>query len=175
VTALPDGVHLRPATADDAPAAARMHLSCWREAYSPFVDAELLEARLADPAPWEETWRDHVEHGPPRTLAVTGAGELVGFAVAGPSRDAELPGLELYAIYVRFLWWGKGVGQALLDEVVGDAPCSLWVLEDNARALAFYARNGFRPDGGRELMGWLDAWEVRLVRGASSRIRDANA
>lgn len=160
----PDGVVLRRATADDAPAAARMHLDCWREAYSPFVDPDLLEARLSDPAPWEETWRQHVEHGPPRTLAVTGTGQVIGFAVAGPNRDADVPALELYALYVRFTWWGRGVGQALFDEVAGEAPCTLWTLEDNDRALAFYARNGFSIEGERAFTSWLDAWEVRLLR-----------
>lgn len=52
----------------------------------------------------------------------------------------------------------------LLDEVVGDRPCHLWVLEDNAQARTFYARNGFDPDGTRKKYLPLDAWEVRLVR-----------
>lgn len=160
---LPEGIVLRPATLDDAAAAARMHRECWREVYGPLVDGEVLEARTADPAPWEETWREHVTHGPPRTLALH-VDEPVGFAVAGPNRDEGLPQEELYAIYVRRSWWGSGVGQALLDAVLGDRPATLWVLEDNERALAFYRRNGFAPDGAREFSTWLDTWEVRLVR-----------
>jgi len=163
VTALPDGVLLRPATLEDSPAAARMHLDCWREAYAPYVDADLLEARLSDPAPWEEAWRSHIEYGPPRTLAVLG-NEPIGFAVTGPNRDADAPERELYAIYVREAWWRSGVGQALLDEVLDDRGCTLWVLEENRRAIAFYAGNGFVPTGDREFFTWLDAWEIRMMR-----------
>lgn len=165
MTEPPDGVLLRPATLEDSSAAARMHLECWREAYAPYVDGDLLEARLSDPAPWEETWRASVEYGPPRTLAALGD-ELIGFAVAGPNRDADAPERELYALYVREAWWGSGVGQALLDEVLDDRECTLWVLEENRRAIAFYAGNGFVPNGDREFFSWLDAWEIRMTRPA---------
>ena len=78
---------------------------------------------------------------------------------------AESPlGLELYAIYARQAWHGSGVGQSLLDASIGDLACSVWVLEVNPRARAFYARNGFEPDGTREYDDRLGAWEVRLVR-----------
>lgn len=160
---LPEGVELRLATLDDAAAGARMHLACWREAYSGVVDADLLAARLENVETWEDAWREHVLHGPSRMLAVRD-GVPLGFAVAGPNRDPELSSPELYALYVRFPWWGRGVGQALFDAVVEPGPCSLWVLEDNPRARAFYVRNGFRPDGARERDGWLDAWELRLTR-----------
>ena len=143
-----------------------MHLECWREAYAPYVDGDLLEARLSDPAPWEETWRASVEYGPPRTLAVLGE-EPIGFAVAGPNRDADAPERELYALYVREAWWGTGVGQALLDDVLDERECTLWVLEENRRAIVFYAGNGFVPNGDREFFTWLDAWEIRMGRPAT--------
>ena len=94
--------------------------------------------------------------------------------MVGPSRedDGATP-QELYAIYVRAAWWGTGLGQALWDAVRPDAACSLWVLEDNARAQAFYRRNGFVPDGARELYAGLDAWEIRMVRSTTPRDRTA--
>lgn len=40
-----------------------------------------------------------------------------------------------------------------------------WTAEDNPRARAFYARNGFTPDGARKVEpSWEDLAEVRLVR-----------
>jgi len=37
--------------------------------------------------------------------------------------------------------------------------------QDNPRARAFYARNGFTPDGARKVEpSWEDLTEVRLVR-----------
>jgi ribosomal protein S18 acetylase RimI-like enzyme len=92
-------------------------------------------------------------------------GELVGFAVVGPSRDDQAPAAEeLYALYTRASWWGSGLGQALWDAVAPEASCSLWVLEANARAQGFYRRNGFVADGAREHYDSLDAWEIRMVR-----------
>lgn len=160
-------VTLREAAPDDAAAAAAMHRNCWREAYADIADPALLHARLADVGRWVSAWQRHLASGPPRVLAEVD-GELIGFAVAGPSRDPEPPvPVELYAVYVREHWYGTGVAQALMDAVLGDAPASLWVLEGNARARAFYARNGFVPDGAREWYADLGAWEVRLVRGAA--------
>jgi GNAT superfamily N-acetyltransferase len=141
-----------------------MHNACWREAYGPYADPERLAERLADTDRWVEAWTRQLVAGPPRVLAEAD-GELVGFAVAGDNRDADAPSpTELYAIYVRAAWWGTGLGQQLWDAVRPEAACSLWVLEDNARARGFYARNGFVPDGARELYGDLGTWEIRMVR-----------
>jgi GNAT superfamily N-acetyltransferase len=161
---LPEGVTLRTATLDDVDAGAALHAACWREAYTGLVDPALLESRLSDTDRWRTGWTRQLEAGPPRVLAVADD-ELIGFAVAGPSRKDDAPTTqELYALYTRAAWWGSGLGQALLDVVAPIGPCWLFVLEGNARAQAFYARNGFAPDGHRQRYGGLDAWEIRMVR-----------
>lgn len=161
---LPTGVALRAAVPSDAVAGAALHVSCWREAYGPFVEAALLEERLSDAGRWVDAWTRQLAEGPPRVLA-DADGELVGFAVVGPGRDDDAPAAtELYAMYTRAAWWGSGLGQALWDAVAPDEPCSAWVLEANARARAFYRRNGFVADGAREHYAGLDAWEIRMVR-----------
>ena len=43
------------------------------------------------------------------------------------------------------------MAQRLYDEAVGGRDAYLWVLRDNARARAFYARNGFVPDGAAKI------------------------
>jgi GNAT superfamily N-acetyltransferase len=160
-------VTLRDAVLADADAGAALHRNCWREAYGALAtDPALLRARLADVGWWVRSWRAQLESGPPRIVAEA-EGELIGFAVAGPSRDLGPPVPdELYAVYVRKLWYGTGVGQALLKAVLGDRPASLWVLEDNVRARGFYERNGFTVDGAREWHAGLGTWEVRMVRGS---------
>jgi GNAT superfamily N-acetyltransferase len=155
---------LRRAVPADAVACATMHAACWREAYGPYVDAALLEERLAETAKWTAAWTRHLVDGPPRVLAEVD-GEPVGFSVVGPTRDehAATP-YELYAIYTRAAYWGTGLGQELWEAVRPDGPCSLWVLEANERARGFYRRNGFVADGARELYAGLGAWEIRMVR-----------
>ena len=157
---------LRRARPEDAEACTACHRACWREAYGPLVDPALLAERLADEAGWIERTRAHIAEGPPRWPAVTHEDEVIGFATAGPSRDAvaALARRQLYAVYVRAAWHWHGVGQALLDRALPDGPAVLEVLEDNARAIAFYARNGFVPSGVRRRYAGLDAWALVLVR-----------
>ena len=155
---------LRTAVPADAAAAAALHAACWLEAYGPYVDTALLERRVGDAALWTAAWTNHLVAGPPRVVAESG-GELVGFAVVGASRDEDaVTPHELHALYTRAAYWGTGLGQALWDAVRPDGPCSLWVLEANARAQAFYRRNGFAADGSREHYAGLDSWEIRMVR-----------
>ncbi len=161
---IPEGVTLRPAAPDDAEAGAALHRACWRETYGPHVAADVLEARLANAPGWVAAWREELEVGPPRTVAVAGD-ELVGFAVAGPSRKPEAPtAQELYALYVREAWWGRGLGAALLEAAVSPEPCWLFVLGANVRAQAFYRRHGFEADGFGHVYSGFDAWEIRMVR-----------
>ena len=44
------------------------------------------------------------------------------------------------------------------------SPCYAWVLEDNERARAFYAKQRMVPDGMRKRYDPLDAWELRVTR-----------
>ncbi|WP_203337215.1 GNAT family N-acetyltransferase [Nocardioides limicola] len=155
-------VTYREATLAEAEAGARLHLTCWREGYAPYVDPGLLEARLADPLPWIEGWRRSIEHGTGRLLAFADR-EPIGFIAVGRPRDIDTEH-ELYALYVRRAWWGTGVGQELLERRLFPGSCALWVLESNARARAFYARNGFVAQGDREFYDLLDVWQVRMVR-----------
>ena len=57
----------------------------------------------------------------------------------------------------------------LADAALGDDPASLWVLEDNPRARAFYRRHGFDPDGAvkTHTVDGAAIREVRLVRGGT--------
>jgi len=159
-------VTIRPAIADDAAAGAALHIACWREAYAPFTDPDVL-ARLTDDLE-ERTarWHSYIADGLPRWLAVADEGELVGFASAGPGRDGDIDlDLELYAIYVRASQYGGGVGPRLLEAAIGDAPAYLWVFEANDRARGFYARQGFEPDGSSKPEPSFQEPEVRLRRG----------
>jgi GNAT superfamily N-acetyltransferase len=104
---------------------------------------------------------------PPRThtLVADAAGRVVGFTTLGPARggsdDSEHVG-ELFAIYVLPEASGRGIGQALMVEVLGRFNAEgfreaiLWVLEDNPRTRHFYELAGWRADGAskdEELLG----------------------
>ncbi|MDT9594828.1 GNAT family N-acetyltransferase [Nocardioides zeae] len=169
MSSFPSAVLLRPAAPADAEAGARLHARCWSEAYADLIAPERLERVVAAHDERVAMWERMVTGAHPPLLAVrsglSGAEELVGFATAGPTREVDAPApLHLYALYVRRSAWGSGVGAALLGEVTGGAACSLWVLADNPRAHAFYAKHGFAPDGTTLHDADIDAHEVRLVR-----------
>jgi len=152
---------VRSATAADAEAIAAVQRHGWQVAYRDifpaeelaqggFVQLERWRARLADPPPG---WAVFVAERD---------GAVVGFAAVGPSRDERGIG-ELYAIYVDPDAWSTGAGRALIDQCeeqlsgdYGDA--TLWVLEDNPRARAFYERAGWLPDGAGKAE---ERWGVR--------------
>lgn len=136
---------VRPAVEADAPGIHAVHRASWLETYTHLVDAAVIDRRYADAERWHARWRELIARG-----AVTVAerdGRIVGWAYALPAgADAPRP-LELEGIYLLAAAHGSGLGQALLDAVIGDAPAFLWVAEGNTRAEAFYRRNGFVRDG----------------------------
>jgi ribosomal protein S18 acetylase RimI-like enzyme len=158
------GTTIRPASPADAEEIARVHAASWRETYGRFVPDP-------DRSPWFDVeprigmWRTNLRERVLTTLlAVDPAGDTVGFAAARSSTEPEaVRPEELTMLYVLAREHGSGVGQALLDAVLGDRPASLWVAADNPRARAFYRRNGFGPDGATSAFGPIPT-TVRLVR-----------
>ena len=152
---------------EHAEAVAAVHPAAWREAYEGLVPASalgpaMLERRRAH-------WRAQLSKPPPdqvTRIAVAG-GAVLGLAVAGPPQDGHdpEPEWELQAIYTRQDRYGTGVGQGLLEATLGERPAQVWVLRDNSRAVAFYRRNGFRPDGSEIVLERLGGLvEIRMVR-----------
>jgi ribosomal protein S18 acetylase RimI-like enzyme len=180
---------VRAAGPDDAGDLTRVHTASWQWAYAGIVPAAYLDdldatlatrtrsrrAALADPRPGTAT-----------LVAVdddVGSGVVLGFVSVGPYRVGQDPDHiiagegEVRAIYVAPERAGAGVGSALLRagldrlEAAGLTPVRLWVLADNVRARAFYARFGFVADGEAGSFrvdvdrGHVELPEVRLTRG----------
>jgi ribosomal protein S18 acetylase RimI-like enzyme len=160
-----DQVVLRPPTTADIEAAARCHLACWREAYAGLIDSDRLTAITRD-LDWAiGIWRRALSSDSTVILAVDGD-HVVGFARAGPTTElgVNVP-LHLFAINARRAYWGSDVGQRLLEAVLGNSNAFLWVFRDNHRAIAFYIRNGFVPDGAEQVEDFFGGpVEIRMVR-----------
>ena len=109
------------------------------------------------------------------TLLVEADGELAGYAQV---RSGEVPEcvtgespIELWRFYVAQPWHGRGVAQALMRRVELEASRrgarTMWlgVWEHNARAKAFYRKNGFVDAGSHVFMVGTDAQtDLILVR-----------
>ena len=147
-------VTVREAVTSDAEGVARAHVDSWRETYygvldDRFFSEDALTRRL-------RFWTHYLSLQPrPGRMSVAVQGQrIVGFANAGdavgPDAEHGFPParpLHLFSIYLLAVAHGGGAGQALHDAVVGTEPAQLWVLRGNARAIAFYKRNGFAFDG----------------------------
>lgn len=154
---------IRPATPADAERIADIRVTGWRETYAHLLSTDLLQRQTSNP----DCIRTSIESGTPVVVAEL-EGDVVGFACASTPLDGEPDpprDLQLWFIYQYARAHGSGTGQALLDAAVGDRPAFLWVAEGNPRAIAFYRRNGFAPDGTRKTSPDLENLvEIRMVR-----------
>jgi ribosomal protein S18 acetylase RimI-like enzyme len=163
---------VREAEASDAESVAQVHVHAWRETYfDVLADHHFSEAAFGRR---RQFWTDYLSltPRPGRTVVAERGGAVVGFANSGEARgpDAEhgfppVRPAQLFSIYLLASVHGSGLGQSMLDAVLGDQPAQLWVLRGNDRAIAFYARNGFVADG-TEFIDSTDPnlIELRMVR-----------
>jgi GNAT superfamily N-acetyltransferase len=164
-------VVVRDADVDDARGIARVHTRTWQLAYDHVFPTErlagIVEERRAEQ--WHEAIREPEARS--HTLVAAEVDRVVGFASFGPSREPVVgeTTAELYAIYVLPEAWGRGIGRALMAEVLerlrheGFTEAILWVIEDNPRTRRYYERAGWHADGGVKDEAVLDI-QVRQVR-----------
>lgn len=148
-------------------------MATWQTAYAGIFPDDFLSGMSVERR--AEAWNRILDEAPDGAgLHVAEAGgQVVGFGHGGPGRDTDAgPAAEVYAVYVLPQYWGTGIGQALLDALVaelaaGGAPeATLWVLEPNQRARAFYERGGWKFDGRAETIerGGVAVQEFRYRR-----------
>jgi GNAT superfamily N-acetyltransferase len=152
-------VTIRPCAANDAEALALVGQATFLETYAGSLDvADILTHCQVEHAParyvgWLQspTCRLWIAEAEPGCAPV-------GYAVLAPAdfpeaRDGDL---ELKRIYVFHRMHGSGVGARLMTAAIDAARAAaaprllVGVYEGNDRALAFYARHGFRPAGVRK-------------------------
>lgn len=177
-------VTIRAARPEDLAAVADVFLACWRESYADFLPAHVIG--LYDEVGARAIWRPSLV-GPAADISVLVAegadGSVVGVVRIG--RDPGEPGAgHVYSLYVDPEAQGRGVGARLLaaaDDRFGFdglREVTLWVFAANVAARRFYAREGWRPDGGERVEPAYGEPELRLrrpVRTARSRDGEAKA
>lgn len=146
---------IRPATPKDAQRLAEIHVSAWQAAYRGQLDDEYLDGLKVDDRLEQHRRSLQEQRADWRTWLAEDGGRVVGFAVTGPSEDAdaERTTAEVYAIYLEPDRVGTGLGRDLFFHAVTDLrergfeAVTLWVLETNERARRFYEVAGWKPDG----------------------------
>ena len=148
-------LRIREAVPADARAIAEIHVRSWQAAYRGQLTDDYLDGLSVDER--LEQHRHSLEQplAEWRTWLAEDDGDATGFAVTGPSQDADAGDRtgEVYAIYLEPDRVGTGAGRVLLEHAVGDLrrrgfeAATLWVLETNERARSFYEVAGWTPDG----------------------------
>ncbi len=177
-------VDTRWAAATDAHDVALVHVASWRVAYRGLLPDDMLDQLSVDSR--AESWRRWLsrslsgeptdgEAGPSHRLIVAHEGhEVLGWVGFGGGRDAaDAHRGELAGLYVHSDHWKRGVGSTLLARAEkelrldGWKQSYLWVLAGNDRAITFYQRHGWLPDGGEKTVRISTGFEVRELRHSS--------
>lgn len=147
---------IRPASANDAAVLAEFAERVFDEVFSPGNDegdmaSYLNEAFSPDIQRAEITGEDSI------VLLAERGGALAGYLHIAPAPTPECvaggPAVELKRLYVEPSLHGRGIGKTLLDEGLTRARAAgarcIWlgVWEQNTKAQAFYAREGFTRVG----------------------------
>ncbi len=152
-------VSLRFATEADARQIAEVHDASSQVIYRGLFPDEVLAYFSVTRR--ETLWKEVLSEGKTVTLLLEREGVVIGFADIGPTRDADEPPSatgEITSIYLDPAFWNKGWGRKLCQRALGHLrgegfeAVTLWVLDTNRRACAFYEKFGFEPDGTEKIV-----------------------
>ena len=132
---------LRAYQAHDEDASIALWLRTWQAAYPALDFGERLDW-------WRTRWREELLPVAQVVIAETAHGtagkvDMIGFVTVDPRT------LYLDQLVVAPEHWGSGVGAALIAQAMRLSPAGLDldVNTDNARAIAFYGKQGFAVTG----------------------------
>jgi phosphinothricin acetyltransferase len=143
----------RPARREDAAAVTAIYNQGIEDRIATFETEPRRAAEI-------EAWFDQAKAF---VVVETGAGEVVGYAVAHPYADrCCYAGIGEFSVYVRRDRRGAGVGRLAIGALVdASRAAGLWkllsrIFPENRASLALMARSGFKEIGVHEKHGKLD-------------------
>ena len=135
---------------------ARVHLASWRAGYRGIVDESFLSQMSLEKR--TEDWTKWLASGV-QGFCCAADDVVVGFLTYAVKEENQW---ELMTLYVDPDYWSRGIGRSLMDayhEILPAGALSfLYVVRENARAIAFYEKYGYAMIG--------DSFE-RVVLGAT--------
>lgn len=140
-------VVLRRATADDAPAVARIYIESWNAGFGHLMGPRELSPDVVG------RWAVDLDCEVTEWIVAEDAGVVVGFVGVGPSRDPLDPELgEVDTIAVDPSAWESGIGRTLMEEAVRllrlrFAAAIVWTPADYDRGHRFYRATGWTSLG----------------------------
>ena len=149
-------------TDDEIRGKAYVHWKAWHEAYPGLVSNDYLEKLTLEKCEkMAYSWTDNL-------IVAKDNGRVIGFVGFGDRGD-EAPDIgEIFAMYVLSEYYGTGVAQKLMEaglrQLEKYPQVCLWVLKENSRAIRFYEKCGFTPDGEEMISPNLGVSEIRMVK-----------
>lgn len=161
---------IRVAELTDAMALAQVRVTSWKSAYHGLLPASFLDRLAVEDG--EARWKEILTEGQTKTLVYEQDDNVVGFVCFGESRDDDVKGTtgEVHGIYLLPNVWRQGYGRALLTKALkslrrqGFSEVTLWVLNNNHRAIGFYEATGFKADGATKVVTIRDGVKLHEVR-----------
>lgn len=141
---------VRDAHHEDLPEAAAVQAVCFREIGQGVIPNDILTevTGLGIVHTTIEQWNHFMDDGAIFKILIDRLDmKTVGVAMArvSTSPDAPTP-WEIATLHVLPEARSCGASDDLLDACIGHQPAYVWVFADNARAISFYQRHGFRVD-----------------------------
>jgi ribosomal protein S18 acetylase RimI-like enzyme len=142
-------LQIRQARLDDAADVAQVYIDSWHDTYPGVLPSALLRAMT--PRGQTTRWQAAIRAQASEVVLVADSRHgIIGMASIGPARDREL-GFdgEVYTLYVDPVYFGMGVGRALLQGAFaslrqkGMSNCVIWAHARN-HARFFYEAMGGR-------------------------------
>lgn len=177
----PPSLQVRRAHPADAAPLAQFAAQAFADTFGPDNRPEDIAAHLARSFSAAQQQRELAD---PEcvTLVIDGPDGIAAYAqvrcaTPPPCVRTEAP-VELYRFYVDRRWQGQGVAQRLMEAVhaaateLGGRSIWLGVWERNPRAIAFYAKSGYRDVGSAPFMLGADRQTDRVMV-AQARVRRA--
>jgi len=159
----------RIANINDCPALAALHVLAWQQAYAGLLPQEFLNELDTDNRC--EMWTQSLQNKDVSVFLDFDDNTLIGFAACGICNDIDaIPAWgELGALYYLQSYWGTGRAANLYQQAIdhlrasGNSTATLWVLDANARGIAFYQKHGFKFDG-QEKSQQISGFTMRELR-----------
>ena len=163
-----DKYSIRKVKNGDEKALAFIQTESWKSAFRDIVQKDLL-SKCTDLSSAENMYRTLIlnEKGNGYLLEINEKPHCIAFWDL--SRESDMSGYaELICIHSLQENWHKGYGSKMMERVLADvkdagySKIMLWVFEDNCRAIGFYKKYGFAPNGRKQAC--LETTEIMLEK-----------
>lgn len=141
---------------------AYVYWRCWHNTYKGLVSDEYLNSLNL------QKCEERAFESKDNIIIAKDEDRVVGFAEFGIGKEEGCVYGEILTLYVLPEYCGQGIGTRLMKSVSEHLSAypqiCLWVLKENKRAIRFYEKFGFYPDGKEKMSTKVGAEGIRMIK-----------